>query len=35
MMNSINSQLRARVVAERAAWIKQMLARLRELPLDT
>jgi len=31
----MDSQLRARVVAERAAWIKQMLARLRELPRDT
>ena len=29
------SQLRAKVVAERAAWIRQMLAGLRALPLDT
>jgi len=31
----MNPQLRAKVVAERVAWIQQMLARLRELPLDT
>ena len=31
----MNPQLRAKIIAERAAWIKQMLARLRELPLDT
>jgi len=35
MIDSMDSRLRVRVVAERAAWIKQMLARLRELPLDT
>lgn len=29
------SQLRAKVVAERTAWIRRMLADLRVLPLDT
>jgi len=29
------SQLRAKVIAERVAWIRQMLAGLRTLPLDT
>lgn len=29
------SQLRAKVVAERVAWIRRMLADLRVLPLDT
>jgi len=29
------SQLRAKVVAERVAWIRRMLAGLRALPLDT
>lgn len=29
------SQLRAKVVAERAAWIRRMLAGLRALPLET
>ena len=29
------AQLRAKVVAERAAWIRQMLAGLRSLPLET
>ncbi len=29
------AQLRAKVVAERAAWIRQMLAGLRALPLET
>jgi hypothetical protein len=28
-------QLRAKVIAERVAWIRQMLAGLRTLPLDT
>jgi uncharacterized protein YutE (UPF0331/DUF86 family) len=29
------SQLRAKIVAERMAWINKMLANLRALPLDT
>ena len=29
------SQLRAKIVAERMAWINRMLANLRALPLDT
>jgi len=29
------SQLRAKIIAERAAWIRGMLAGLRALPLDT
>ena len=29
------SQLRAKVIAERVAWINRMLANLRRLPLDS